>query len=796
MELWHLTPDAPRIPARVCPAQPVELWIGTWPIEPDQAVWVECRVSQTDGRASARRVEATWHHNQGVNSYWLARLGPFADGETVRYSIVGHSAQGRVTGPTATFQVGPRIHVALLWHHHQPLYLEPGDGPPRLRFAWVRLHAIRDYYAMGALVAQYPQVHLTINLVPSLLWQLEGYLERQATDRALELTRTSALRLSSAERQELLSSFFDADWHNQIYIYPRYKALFEQRVAGRPFSTQDLTDLQMWFNLAWFAPEFLEGAVQLHDGTKVNLEPFVQQGRHFTQADIQTMLDAQYAVMRNVIPLHRALQDAGQIEVSTTPFYHPILPLIHDIASATIDRPGTHQPRRFHAPEDAAAQVDRAIEFYAQQFGRPPQGMWPAEGAVGQSIVQHFTKARVRWIASDQGVLERSGRWGYQVQDPNVLCQPYRAEDEHGAVSVFFRDRVLSDAIGFKYQAFSDQAEAAKAFLSELKGRLADRVTDPANRIVSIILDGENAWGAYRQAGRPFLHALYQALSDDPELKTVTFSEYLDGNPARAVLAHAPAAQSKVYDLFHGSWIDEWDSAPGVDLGTWIGEEEENRAWELLGAARDVLRQAGSNPRRDPQAYEALYAAEGSDWFWWFGADQDSGYDDVFDDLFRGHLRSVYHAIGRRPPVSLAAHIVPHAIVWTFARPVPAIQPQDRLTIRTNCAGIVHWSVDGWRTVEQRPLVKAGGVMAGLHSYSLTLGPFPADVQMLEFEFQCAECDCGGRGSCCGAGRQQVQIIAAPHRENQRVTRRRTERSVRPVATEQGASYDDRHCDR
>jgi len=656
--------------------------------------------------------------------------------------------------------VGPKIHLAILWHQHQPLYQEANDRREVYRFPWVRLHAIRDYYAMAALVAQYPQVHLTINLVPSLLWQIEGYAERDATDRALILTQKPTTQLTDSEREELLCGFFDADWHNQIYIYPRYQELFEHRSAGGSFSTQDLADLQMWFNLAWFAPEFLEGEVQLHDGTIVNLARFVRQGRGFTPSDIEVMVAAQFAIMRNVIPLHRSLQECGQIEVSTTPFYHPILPLIHDTDVATIDRPGTRLPERFHAPEDAQAQVCRAVEYYELLFGVRPQGMWPAEGAVGQSVVRYFAEAGMRWVASDEGVLQRSGRWGYRVDDPNVLCQPYRAEDEHGTVSIFFRDRLLSDSIGFKYQHFSDQAQAAEQLIADLKARLADRVPEGVNRAATLILDGENAWGAYRQAARPFFHALYHALNNDPEIKTVTFSEYLAGNPARGVSAHPLDSQPQVYELFHGSWIDEWGSAPGVDLGTWIGEEEENRAWDLLRRTREDLNAAQATPQSHPQAFEALYAAEGSDWFWWLGDDQESGYDDVFDDLFRSHLRTVYKRIGRTPPEALSEHIVPHAVVWSFARPVSNIQLRDRLTIRTNCAGVVRWSTDAWQTVQEIALSKAGGVMAGLHSYSITLGALPEKARVVEFSFHCAECGCHGEGLCCNGQRQRVSIVA------------------------------------
>lgn len=767
MELWHLTDDTPRRPDKPSPSQSIELWIGTWPVEPGQSVWVDLQTKNAKGVLKEKRVAAVWQHNEGTNSYWRADLGPFVDGDTVTYEVCGRSASGEAKTSKNSFKVGPKIHLALMWHHHQPLYLERDQKEEHYRFPWVRFHAIRDYYPMAALVAQYPNVHLTINLVPSLISQIEGYVERRAVDRALDLTRKPADKLTTEEREEILSTFFEASWHNQIYLYPHYRELFERRLSGKPFSMQDLADLQMWFNLAWFAPEFLDGIVQLHDGTRVDVHRFVQKGKDFTASEIKSMVEAQYAIMRNVVPIHRALQEAGQIEVSTTPFYHPILPLLHDTNVATIDRPGTGLPKRFQAPEDAQAQVNRAVDFYQKRFLRKPVGMWPAEGAVGQSIIDYFVRAGMKWIASDQGVLEKSGQYGYRVDDPNVLCQPYRSEGQKGGVSIFFRDHRLSDAIGFKYQSYPDQEQAAREFVTDLKTRLAGKVSDPANRVVTVILDGENAWSSYPKSGRPFLHALYKTLGEDPEIKTVTFGEYLDGNSARALSAHAVESQEKVFNLFTASWIDEQGSAPGVDLGTWIGESEENAAWDLLRSVREKLIATKGTPASQADAYEALYAAEGSDWFWWFGDDQESGFDDVFDDLFRGHLREVYRVLGKKPPVKLATHIVPHTVSWTFSNPVQSIQPSDRLTIRTNCAGHLEWTVDGWKTHQDTPLLKAGGVMAGINSHSVILGPFLKDVTALDFIFRCSECECRGRELCCGAQPQRVAVTlpAEPQRK-------------------------------
>lgn len=762
MVIWHLTPDAPRFPFFVSAGQHVNLQFGSWPIEGGQRTWIDYQVLHQDGTVQTGQVEGIWNFNQEANSYWFLNVGPFADGDRVEYRLRGSSPAGFSDGETFSFVVSPKLHLAILWHQHQPLYKDLHAKRPRgsYRFPWVRLHAIRDYYAMAALLEQHSEVHLTINLTPVLLQQLEDYTERDATDRALELTLTPAARLSAAQREELLATFFEADWHTQIFRWPRYRALFEQRQDSRSFTVQDLADLQMWFNLSWFGPEFQEGAVTLPNGGVASVGTFIMQDSGYSSDQVAQMVDEQLKIMRNVVAIHRRLQDRGQIEVSTTPFYHPILPLLVDTDQATIDRDGATHPTRFHRPEDATAQVHQAVTFYQERFGHLPAGMWPAEGAVGQSVISLFAEAGMQWIATDRGVLERSGQYGYNVQDPNVLCQAYRAEDEAGqGVAVFFRDTVLSDKIGFHYQRYPDPGQAATDFIRELKERFAWQVNDPPNRIVSVILDGENAWGAYPQQARPFLHALYAALADDPEIRTVTFREYLEGNPVRQVPAHPLTALPRVYGLFQASWIDENGSRQGNDLGTWIGELEENKAWDLLRETRDFLDRVKATPERHPKAFDALYAAEGSDWFWWFGEDQASDSDAEFDDLFRDHLKTVYRAVGQKPPAALDHSIVPHTLIWTFARPIVSIRPEDRLTIRTNCPGRVIWRTDPdepWRTEEMIP---AGGVMVAIHRFGVTLGPFTPAPPQIEFRFQCAHPACCGTDPCCRGKVQRVDIL-------------------------------------
>ncbi|MFO7547055.1 MAG: glycoside hydrolase family 57 protein, partial [Trueperaceae bacterium] len=544
MIVRHLQDDTPRRPHRVSPDERVELVVATDPVGPHQWVWIDYREWDPDRECSLPSEPtnegcspARWLRNGGGSSYWQAFVGPFRAGTRVTYNAWATSPEGDATSPEASFRVATRLHVALMWHQHQPFYRDPDVpvGRGSFRQPWVRLHGIRDYYAMAALVAQHPDVHLTINLTPVLLMQVEDYLERGATDRALELTLTPAEELTGEQREELLGTFFDADWHHQVYPHRRYSDLLERRLAGRRFAVQDLRDLQMWFNLAWFAPEFRGDDVALATGESASVRRYVEQGHGFDADDVRGMVAEQYKILRAIVPLHRELQDRGQIEVATSAYYHPILPLLMDTDQATLDRPGTTLPPRFTHPEDARAHIAHAVDHYRRLFGRIPRGMWPAEGAISQDAAALFAEAGVRWIASDAGVLQRSGRWGYRIDDPNVLCQPYRVETPNGDVSIFFRDPGLSDDIGFHYQHYGDAEAAAQDFIRQIRERFARRLGGDHERVLTVILDGENAWSAYPNDARPFLHALYRELEQARDLATVTFGECLDGNPDRSL---------------------------------------------------------------------------------------------------------------------------------------------------------------------------------------------------------------------------------------------------------------------
>lgn len=534
------------------------------------------------------------------------------------------------------------LSLALYWHQHQPYYPCAADDNP---MPWVRLHGVKDYYGMALHLLEFPEMRCTINLVPSLLVQIQAYTHHGASDRPLDATRLPALHLSENDAAYLLDHFFMANHEHMIRPLPRYHELLQRRAAHhcsaaealRRFSDRDLLDLQVLFNLAWIHPLAFDRDAELRE--------LREKGRLFTEEDKSLVIAKQFEILKQIVPLHQRLQDSGQIELTTTPFYHPILPLLFDKKLARQSAPDAKLPRFTGGyPEDAEVHVRRAIESHTQIFGTAPRGMWPAEGSVCQEMIPLLAKHGIEWIATDEGVLSQSMQ-GFvrrdeagHVVNPSHLYRPYRIHEGEHALSIVFRDHALSDMIGFCYQR-SDGAEAADDFLGHLS-RIRQSVEPDRPALVSVILDGENCWEHYPGGGVPFLRALYDRCTRTPGLRTVRLGDALRESPPKD---HLPC-------LFPGSWINH-------NFDIWIGHDEDNTAWDLLHRTREHLVGKSSHPlvtaeRRD-RAWEELYIAEGSDWFWWFGEDHSCAQDALFDSLFRRHLQNVYMILGDEPPAEL-----------------------------------------------------------------------------------------------------------------------------------------------
>ncbi len=569
---------------------------------------------------------------------------------------------------------GRPIFFALLWHQHQPRYERDPETGEYLD-PWVRLHCTKDYYDMAAMVSEFEGLKYSVNLTPVLMFQIEdivsGYETGGATDKALRLSSKPAQELTQEERVYLLQRFFDADWAHQIDPHPRYRELRDRRLGFSAekllesvplYSTQDFLDLQVWFNLAWFDPDFLAGPVTLPSGKVVDLSDLVKKGRTFTENEKRRVLDAGIEIARNVIPLHKKLQDEGRIEVTTTPFYHPILPLIYDTDLAAVAMQAARLPAvRFSYPEDAAEHVRRASSFYEARFGRKPEGMWPGEGAVAQEIISAVASGGFKWMATDVENLAFSlGNTSLRGSDKFSL---YRGTAEGRSLVLVFRDTGLSNDIGFRFSQMEPVA-AANDFIQNLSNIQRSLAQSDRDHIVVVILDGENAWQNYMNDGKDFLRALYSQLSKADWIKTTTVSEFLKEHPVETL----PPLERL--------WAGSWDSH---SFATWIGEPEENLAWEYLSSARRAFedwKNSGATEEAVASAYDLLMAAEGSDWFWWYGKDKDSGNDERFDEAFRNTLKQVYVLMGSGTPEELD-----EPILGVGATPVHKVPGQKEETL-------------------------------------------------------------------------------------------------------------------
>ena len=548
-------------------------------------------------------------------------------------------------------------HAVFLWHMHQPYYVNPASSTAVM--PWVRLHAVKGYLDMVCLIEEFPDLRVNFNLTPVLLLQLEQLANKSVRDLWMEWSRKSAAELEEHERVTILENFFKIHTHNLVKPYPRYWELFNKRgeVFNREqarrevryWSAQEFLDLQTWFNLAWCG----YSAERLYP----ELLALKKKGRLFSESEKLRVLDIHGEILRRIIPLYRSAEERGQAELTTTPFFHPILPLVYDSDLAGRCMPGRRLPKRFHWPQDATAQLQLAVEQHKKCFGRAPRGLWPSEGSVAPEIIPLMQQAGIRYFCSDEENLFRSlagqGAQNGACTDRLDLFQGWTVE--HGGVSVqaVFRDKPLSDFIGFMAAKHS-AGESAAHLLGHL-GKIAQAL--PGGRgIIPLILDGENAWETFPDGGESFLRALYGGILADPSMRSATIEEALNAEPP----------SKRIVQLHTGSWIS-------ADFDIWIGEEEENQAWNLLGEARDFLQlqieQGNLGEEKRKQALFEVYAAQGSDWFWWYGPDFSTENDALFDQLFREHLRNVYTLCDRLPPSHLEEPITAMRVAPLYVRP-------------------------------------------------------------------------------------------------------------------------------
>jgi alpha-amylase/alpha-mannosidase (GH57 family) len=559
-----------------------------------------------------------------------------------------------------------QLRVVVLWHQHQPFYKDLVTGQYRL--PWTRLHALKDYYGMVKLLDEFPQVHQTFNLVPSLITQIQDYVSGDAQDPFLEVASKPAKDLTQDERRFALQYLFQANPVNVIGRYPRYRELWEKfrgvgdspEKADKYFQAQDLTDLQVLSQIGWFDEYFL---------AEKEVAELISKGRNYTLDDQRFVVTKERELLGRVLPVHAEAAKKGLIEISASPYYHPILPLVCDSQMGAVSSPGLPLPQnRYCYPEDAREQLQRGLDLHDEVFGVRPQGVWPSEGSVSEEALTIAHQLGVRWMATDEGVLGRSlgtnfSRDGYghlNSDGAHRLYTIYRYENSDTRMNLLFRDHTLSDLIGFVYSGMPPE-DAANNLIHKIKESAKPVLANGQDAVVPIILDGENAWEYYPQSGREFLRRFYAALQKDPGIEAVTVTE--------AIARHKNVSPLK--SLVPGSWIN-------ANFNVWIGAPEDNKAWDYLYHARNFYAQAapGATEKQRKLAFEEILIAEGSDWNWWYGPEHHSANDRDFDELYRKHLSNVYQALGGTPPDYLAQPITGGVARPSFTPQTAYVHPE------------------------------------------------------------------------------------------------------------------------
>ncbi len=543
------------------------------------------------------------------------------------------------------------VHLVMLWHMHQPQYRDPESG--RYVLPWTRLHALKDYWGMVEMLREFPGFHATFNVVPSLGIQLEEYASGNFNEPWFSLAFKNAEELTREDKAEILARAFQVNQERLMSRWPRFVELHEwSRPAGGAqalvtFAPRDWRDLQLLSQLAWMEESWLQ-----KDAVVSRL---ASKGKGFTEKDKSELKEKQIELMRMVLPAYREAAGRGQIEISTTPFYHPILPLICDSDIARVANPGTPLPRRaYRRPEDAREQLQRARVYHERIFGVKPAGLWPSEGSVSDQALNIAAEEGFEWFGTDEGVLGRTLNVGFFRDGNGIpanadrLYKPWRVQLGGNGITGLFRDHHLSDLVGFVYSRMD-----AKAAAADLHGRLrhlGENVQSAQPLTICLFLDGENAWEYYPGNGREFLREFYGRIQGDQDFRALTASE------ATAAAGEIPT----ISGIFPASWIN-------ANFDVWIGHSEDVAAWELLWDARDTYgRAADARKKGQPdaptetalkEAQESLLTAEGSDWCWWYGPEHSTANDAEFDALYRKHLTGIYLALGQVAPEELAKPI-------------------------------------------------------------------------------------------------------------------------------------------
>ena len=504
---------------------------------------------------------------------------------------------------------------------HQPCYKYPDKDYYIL--PWVRFHGIKDYYGMARTVDKFDKVKVTFNFSGILIRQLLDYV-KGAKDYYGILTLKKAGDLTKEEKDFIKNRFFSINFDRFVRPHKRYHQLYNKKMSpAAKFTNHDIGDLQAIFNLCWFHPYTI--------AEDKNLRQLIKKEKDYTHDDREYIINKQYQILSAIFPLYKKLIARKKVELILTPYYHPIMPLIYD-TDVLREFPYLKKPAvRFSAHADCGWHLKKAKEVFQEGFGYTPIGSWPSEGSVCEEVLSIYNDQGFKWIGADEGILFKSlttNTVPYELikNQRHLIYRPYNFRD----VNIFFRDRNLSDAISFTYQGWEDPVFAANDLLEHFKRSHYYARGIFKERVVPIIMDGENAWEYYKNNGIEFLETVYSALEKSSILTTTTPGQFLEINEDKPLER-----------LAAGSWING-------DFGVWIGNQKNNEYWFILRKIKDLIEAANPDDPNVKEARQLLYLIEGSDWYWW------NTFDDVigeFKHIFFMYVEKIYHLLGKKLPL-------------------------------------------------------------------------------------------------------------------------------------------------
>lgn len=541
--------------------------------------------------------------------------------------------------------IGKKLSIAFYWHMHQPVYQLNTDGDYLM--PWVRLHAVKDYLDMLLIINNFKKIKLNFNLVPILLDSFIDYGEKGYHDIHSRLTVTDVSELTNDDKEFILNNFFDANYSSMIFPNEKYNKLYqkrfvEEKAKTEDFSNQEYSDIMAWFNLAWVDPVYKK--------TYPEFEKLLRKGENYTLQDRIDIIELHRKIIRKIIPTYKEFSEQGRIEITTSPYYHPILPILLDIKSSQKNLSVVDSSLvDLNMTEDAKLQTEYALNRIEELFGKRPKGVWPSEHGVNPATLEMLKDLGVQWTVSDEGILANSINFDFirdfkgYLEDPYFLMKSYKYKtknsDKGSEIQMIFRDSVIPNLISFEYANHDPKVAAADLYdrIKVIQNKLQSSPDD--HHLLTIALDGENCWENYVEDGLPFIKKMYSMIEEDESLETVLISDYLDREKHHKELKK----------ITSGSWINR-------NFQLWVGEPVKNLAWTYLKKVKDdldVFIKENPDNNNINLAKKELMIAQGSDWFWWYGEPNDSGQDHIFDYLFREHLKNVYRYLSLNPPAYL-----------------------------------------------------------------------------------------------------------------------------------------------